>query len=80
VRRIQQLRKDSELDISDRIALTLSESPLVGSLLSVHKSYIAEETLTVELELTTGSEELFDSANVTFSLGDEEVTIGLNKL
>ncbi|MDE0142380.1 MAG: isoleucine--tRNA ligase [Caldilineaceae bacterium] len=80
VRRVQQLRKDSELDISDRIALTLSESPLVGKLLSVHESYIVEETLTEELKLTTGSGEPFDTANVTFSLGEEEVTIGLNKL
>lgn len=80
VRRIQQLRKDSELDISDRITLTLSESPLVGKLLSVHKSYIAEETLTVELEQTTGSGKLLDGATVTFSLGDEEVKVGLKKL
>ena len=80
VRRIQQLRKDSELDISDRITLTLSGSPLVDKLLSVHRSYIVEETLTVELGLTTGSGDALDGATVTFSLGDEEVTIGLKKL
>ena len=33
VRRIQQLRKDSDLDISDRIELTLSDTPLLSSLL-----------------------------------------------
>ena len=79
VRRIQQLRKDSDLDITDRIRLTLSDSPLVAKLLSVHKSYIVDETLTLELGLTTSFGEVSDDATEMFSLGEEEVTIGLKK-
>ena len=79
VRRIQQLRKDSELNISDRIRLTLSDSPLVANLLSVHKNYIVDETLTLEIGLTTQYGEDSEGETVTFSLGEEEVTIGLNR-
>ncbi len=80
VRRIQQLRKDSDLDITDRITLTLSDSPLVAKLLSVYESYVLEETLTLELALTDGTAQPRDAATVTFPLGDEEVTVGLKKL
>ena len=79
VRRIQQLRKDSDLDISDRIRLTLPDSPLMGSLLSAHKSYIMAETLTLEIELTTKTAEVLEGESVTFSLGEEEAIIGLSR-
>ena len=79
VRRIQQLRKDSDLDISDRIRLTLPDSPLISSLLSAHKGYIMAETLTLKIELTTETAEVLEGESVTFSLGEEEVTIGLSR-
>ena len=79
VRRIQQLRKDSDLDISDRIRLTLPDSPFMGSLLSAHRGYIMAETLTLEIGLTTENGEVFEGETDTFSLGEEEVTIGLSR-
>ena len=79
VRRIQQLRKDSDLEINDRIRLTLPETPLVASLLSAHRDYIVAETLTLELLSTPAASDSTDRASVTFLLGDEEVTVGLTK-
>ena len=79
VRRIQQLRKDSDLDISDRIKLTLSDNPLLTSLLSAHQDYLVSETLTLDVLFTSDIEQLRHSETVTFSLGEEEVTVGLKK-
>ena len=80
VRRIQQLRKDSDLDISDRIGLMLSDTPLLRSLLSAHRDYVVSETLTLDVEFTSDFEKESHSETVAFSLGEEEVTVGLKKL
>ena len=79
VRRIQQLRKDSELEISDRIRLTIQQTPLLESLMSAHRDYIMQETLTLDVVSTPAIGESTGSACVTFLLGDEEVTVGLTK-
>jgi len=79
VRRIQQLRKDSDLDISDRIELTLSDTPLLSSLLSAHQDYVVSETLTLDVGFASDVGELAGSETVSFSLGEEEVTVGLKK-
>jgi isoleucyl-tRNA synthetase len=54
VRRIQQLRKDADLDISDRIATYVSdedgaEAGMMHDLLRVHGRYVRQETLSVDL-------------------------------
>ena len=79
VRRIQQLRKDSELEINDRIRLTMPETPLLSSLLRAHSDYIMAETLTVEIAKPTSASESAEGAEVTFLLGEEEVTVGVAK-
>ena len=79
VRRIQQLRKDSDLDISDRIELMLSDTPLLSSLLSAHQDYVVSETLTLDVGFASDVTELAGSETVSFSLGEEEVTVGLKK-
>jgi len=80
VRRIQQLRKDSDLDISDRIELTLSDTPLLSSLLSAHQDYVVSETLTLDVGFASDVGELAGSETVSFSLGEEEITVGLKKV
>ncbi len=80
VRRIQQLRKDSDLDITDRIKLKLSDSSLLRSLLSAHQDYLVSETLTLDIGFTSDLEQESHSETVTFSLGEKEVTVGLNKV
>ena len=76
VRRIQQLRKDTDLDISDRIRLTMLDTPLLTRLLAAHRDYILAETLTLEIALAANGE----GPSVTFPLGDEQVTVGLKKV
>ncbi|MCY4079837.1 MAG: isoleucine--tRNA ligase [Caldilineaceae bacterium] len=79
VRRVQQLRKDSALEISDRIVLTLPDTPLLSSLLSAHQDYILSETLTLEVGLTSDFGQISDIETVSFALGEEEVSVGLKK-
>jgi isoleucyl-tRNA synthetase len=47
VRHVQQLRKDADLALEDRIALCLeTDSTLLRQAIEVHRDYIAKETLT----------------------------------
>ena len=79
VRRIQQLRKDSDLEINDRITLLLPQTPQLERLLSAYRDYIVAETLTLEIVWNPATENLTAEACATFSLGEEKVTIGLTK-
>ena len=79
VRRIQQLRKDSDLEINDRIRLIIPQTPLLTSLMSAHRDFIMQETLTLDMVSKPAAGETTDAVCVTFLLGDEEVTVGLAK-
>lgn len=77
VRNVQQLRKDAGLEISDRIVLHIPASPLLHDLLVNFGDYVRAETLTVEVvENGVGLEA---EAQATFSLGNTEVRIGLQR-
>lgn len=76
VRRIQQLRKDAGLAISDRIRLTVPDTPLMEKLLAAQRAYILAETLTREVTQTKTE----NSHAAKFPLGEEEVTISLVKV
>jgi isoleucyl-tRNA synthetase len=54
VNRVQRLRKDAGLDVSDRIRLGIACGEMLAQALEVHRSFIAGETLAVELEVTLG--------------------------
>jgi isoleucyl-tRNA synthetase len=49
VRRVQDLRKSAELDVSDRIELYVDASPGLKSAIEAHREYITTETLTSNL-------------------------------
>jgi isoleucyl-tRNA synthetase len=50
VRQVQELRKQSGLEMEDRIILALSaESPKLCHAIDVHRAYICAETLAVEM-------------------------------
>jgi isoleucyl-tRNA synthetase len=76
VRRIQQLRKDAGLEISDRITLYVSDSPLTAGLLATYGDYVQEETLTVELVRNGVPGDL---PQASFALGESDVTVALQK-
>ena len=54
VNRIQNLRKDKNLEVTDRIAVQLESSPLVAGAVERFGDYIREEVLATELTLAEG--------------------------
>jgi len=76
VRRVQQLRKDAGLAISDRITLYVADSAVTRALLAGFGPYVQEETLTTKLVQNGVPGEV---EQVSFELGGGEVTVGLAK-
>ena len=51
VRVVQQARRDADLNISDRISLTVAASPDVIAAVSTHRDFVAAETLATSVTL-----------------------------
>jgi Isoleucyl-tRNA synthetase (EC 6.1.1.5) len=49
VNRIQNLRKDSGLEVTDRISITIEDHPVVSKAIDANSRYIKEETLADDL-------------------------------
>lgn len=56
VNRVQRLRKESGLEVSDRIRLRVQGDTELAAALEPHRSFIASETLAVELVIATDGE------------------------
>jgi isoleucyl-tRNA synthetase len=74
VRRVQDLRKTAELDVADRIKLTVEATAPLKQAIQANRDYVTAETLAVELKFakpprgsTTASDE-FDGEKVTIGL------------
>lgn len=77
VRRVQDLRKQADLDISDRIRLYYTATPSLNEAVVDFKDYIMLETLTIELQEAVPPEE----AVVTQAEFDgEQLTVALLKV
>jgi isoleucyl-tRNA synthetase len=74
VRRIQDLRKQADLNVDDRIRIGYDASPRLRKAIEKNKDYLQAETLSVDLspsESLSGeavSEHEFDGENLTISL------------
>jgi isoleucyl-tRNA synthetase len=74
VRRVQDLRKTTDLDIADRIDLFVEASTGLKSAIEAHRDYITTETLTSNLEFGSSpsdasvAEDTFDSETVKVGL------------
>ncbi|MCO5208895.1 MAG: isoleucine--tRNA ligase [Caldilinea sp.] len=82
VRRIQQLRKDAGLEISDRIVTYVADSDLMHEVLAHFGAYVREETLSVDLvQLHPGQGDAVPEnlPQVTFDLDGREVTVAIGK-
>lgn len=77
VRRVQDLRKQADLDISDRIRLYFHASPGLARAIQDFSSYIMGETLTVDLVADNIPENL---ARNNASFDGEEVIYSLEKV
>jgi hypothetical protein len=70
VNRIQRLRKDAGLEITDRIHLAIAGDPAVREAARTHALFIAGETLARSLEVVDGEE-----ASLTLAHGEAAVHI-----
>ena len=74
VSRIQRMRRDSGLEVSDRIRLVLAADGDAATALQLHRDYVARETLADQLELvewpalTDGQEVELDGMRVRIAL------------
>ena len=75
VNRVQRLRKDSGLAVSDRIELSLHGAGAVVTAARLHERYIAAETLAVRLEIGTGP----NTAGQEVDLDGEPVWLALKR-
>jgi len=76
VRRVQDLRKNADLDVADRITLYVDASPGLRSAIEAYQEYIKTETLASRLEFTGPP----DDATVTEdSFDGEKISVGLRK-
>ena len=80
VNRIQNLRKDSGFDVTDRIHITLLQaSDVITAAVQGFGTYIKEETLATSLTLP--SEVASDGLEGTLiELGDESISVGLTRV
>jgi isoleucyl-tRNA synthetase len=70
ISRVQRLRRDSGLEVTDRIHLTWwSEDPQVGAAVATHHDQIASEVLAVSIAETTPGDAGFDLDGRTVGLG-----------
>ena len=72
VNRIQNLRKESGLEVTDKIRITLKKDGVIDKAVESNATYIKNETLTKELilkeELNNGNSIVFDNVNTKLLL------------
>jgi len=75
VRRIQDLRKQADLNVDDRIKIGYNASPRLREAIETNKGYLKAETLSVEL---SSSESLSGEATAEHEFDGENLTISLS--
>jgi isoleucyl-tRNA synthetase len=76
VRRVQDLRKSSDLDVADRVELFIEASAGLRSAIEAHEVYIKAETLTTKLSFGVPPQ---DSSVVEDAFEGETIKVGLKK-
>ena len=76
VRRVQDLRKSADLDVSDRVELFVEATAGLKSAIEAHEGYIKAETLTTKLSFANLPE---NSSVVEDEFDGEKVKVGLVK-
>jgi isoleucyl-tRNA synthetase len=75
INRIQNLRKDSGLEVTDRIAVTLQNHPLIQKAVAANQAYIKTEILADSLQLEAGRVD-----GEAIEINDQMLTIRIVKL
>jgi isoleucyl-tRNA synthetase len=76
VRRVQDLRKQADFDIADRIQLYASASPELQAAIEAHREYIKAETLALKLRSSTPPS---GATTASFEFDGERVEVGIVK-
>jgi isoleucyl-tRNA synthetase len=76
VRRVQDLRKQADFDIADRIRLYVQATPGLAQAIRLHQEYITGETLTRQLVFAAPPE---GAPTTSVELDGEQVTFGVEK-
>jgi isoleucyl-tRNA synthetase len=82
VSRVQRLRKEAGLEVSDRIGLAVSGAPEVEAAVRAHEAYVAGEVLAISVRVGAGAADAFQSPNrqtQTFDLDGSAVHVTLSK-
>lgn len=80
VRRVQDLRKQAEFDISDRIILFVQASPGLRSAIESQKDYIMGETLTRELVFEVPASDGESGSTIHANFEGESATLRIVKI
>lgn len=76
VNRVQVLRKDADLELTDRIYVEVKASAAIAAAIAANLEFIRSETLAVEF---TVRREVSGEFIQDYEIGDETVTIGLRR-
>ncbi|MFW7378241.1 MAG: isoleucine--tRNA ligase [Oligoflexus sp.] len=79
VNRIQNFRKDSGLQVTDRIALQIAAAGQLEAAVKNHGDYIAAETLAESLELRAQAA-IKSDLNQSYQIGEDECVIGMTRI
>jgi isoleucyl-tRNA synthetase len=74
VRRLQDLRREAGLDVSDRIRVTYEADDEIASVLAAHGDYVADETLALAIDRTPAPP---DAESTQAAIEGHEVMLGL---
>jgi isoleucyl-tRNA synthetase len=77
VNRMQNLRKRADFDVADRIIVEYRATERLADAITRHADWIRNETLALELHQ---SAEPHGEATETFEIGDEELTVGVQRV
>ncbi len=76
VNRIQNMRKEADFSVTDRIKVSFSGSEIILAAIKLHAQWIRNETLSVEFEEADVQEGEYVSS---FDINEEQLTIGIRR-
>ncbi|MCS3904225.1 isoleucyl-tRNA synthetase [Methylohalomonas lacus] len=77
VNRIQNLRKQADLNLTDRITIQYQASPAIAAAITAHADWIRSETLALALEMAT---EPAGDMRESYDIDDQQLTIAISRV
>ena len=77
INRIQNIRKESGFEVTDRVKVVIEDKPLVKGAVADFADYIASQTLALEVRLAPAAEGAFVSGT---EIDEEPIRIGVTRV